>query len=160
LGHAEPVLSVSFSPDGRRIASTSGFTTSESGVLKVWDVGDGHEIFAATYPSATLERVTYSPDGRRLATAAWDGTVKLWDAEPGTETLTLRGPQGRVWGVNFSPKGDALVAAGLDGNIILWDAKPEEENRATAPKSRQEPMLPAPRDARQPKNATPGALID
>ncbi|MDR3637612.1 MAG: serine/threonine protein kinase [Isosphaeraceae bacterium] len=127
LGHTQPVLSVAFSPDGRRIASTAGFMTSDSGVVKVWDVASGREAVSFGH-SGMLERVTFSPDGLRLATAGWDGNVTLWDAASGAEVLSLPGHKGRVWGVNFAPLGDSLVSAGEDGTVMLWDARPEDPN--------------------------------
>ena len=35
--------------------------------------------------------ITFSPDGKRIATASQDQTIKIWDAEDGREVLTLRG---------------------------------------------------------------------
>jgi WD40 repeat protein len=33
--------------------------------------------------------VTFSPDGKRLASASWDQTVKVWDARPWTPELRV-----------------------------------------------------------------------
>jgi len=44
-GHTQPVLSVTFSPDGERLASASGdMTTFADGEVKVWDARTGREI--------------------------------------------------------------------------------------------------------------------
>jgi WD40 repeat protein len=34
--------------------------------------------------------VAYSPEGKRLASAALDSTVKVWDAQTGQELLTFQ----------------------------------------------------------------------
>ena len=73
--------------------------------------------------SGLIERVAFSPDGRRLATSGWDGIVRLIDVDTGHEVLALRGHSDRVWGVNFSPRGDAIVSASADGKVLLWNAK-------------------------------------
>src|SRR5450759_146264 len=42
-----------------------------------------------------LTSVAYSPDGRWIATAAWDGTARLWDAKTGKEVRRLVVPATR-----------------------------------------------------------------
>ena len=79
----------------------------------------GHESF--------VKSVSFSPDGKRLASASFDTTIKLWDARNGAEIRTLTGHRYPLTSVSFSPDGQRLVSAsGLNGNlgeIKLWDAQ-------------------------------------
>jgi hypothetical protein len=68
--------------------------------------------------------VTFSPDGKRIATAGNDQTIKIWNAEDGRELLTLRGHNHGVLGVTFSPDSYLLASGGIDTTARVWDATP------------------------------------
>ena len=74
-----------------------------------------------------MSGVTFSPDGRQIAAAGWDGGVKLWDSATGHEIFTLRGHTREVHGVAFSPSGRQLASASRDGTVKLWDARSGNE---------------------------------
>jgi WD40 repeat protein len=128
----DPVYSLAFSPDGKRVASGC-----LSGKVKVWDATSGEETLtlaghtpiARTY-FAMVESVAFSPDGKRLASASADGTVKVWDTTSGLETLTLKRPVRYVdfvLCVAFSPDGTRIASIHRDGSVRVWDAASGEE---------------------------------
>ncbi len=117
-------FSVSFSPDGRRMAAATWDQT-----IKLWDADSGTELRTFKGHTGEVRWVSFSPDGRRLASACNDETIKLWDADSGAELRTLKGHTANVLSVSFSPDGRRLASASDDRTIKLWDADSGAELR-------------------------------
>ena len=114
-GHADFVISVAFSPDGTRLASSSA-----DGTLKLWNVADGKIIRTLYGHAGWVVSVSFSPDGKLLASGGADKTIKLWNAADGSEIRTLYGHSGSVTGLSFSPDGSLLASGSLDKTMKLW----------------------------------------
>src|SRR5262249_30987878 len=122
--HAEPIFCVTFSPDGRHLA-----TASNDWTVNVW-AWDPARLGQKQEPERTLSvrllgfgsRVAFSPASRRLATGGPEHTVQIWDATTGQELQALREHTGDVFAVAFSPDGRWLASAGEDSTVRLWEA--------------------------------------
>ena len=68
-----------------------------------------------------MEDVSFSPDGKTLASGSWDYTVKLWDVASAKELKTLSGHSDSVWSVSFSPDGKTLASGSRDYTVKLWN---------------------------------------
>jgi WD40 repeat protein len=71
-----------------------------------------------------VRAIAYSPDGRTLASADFDGAVRLWDTRAGAALGgPLRGHEHEVWGLSFSPDGRVLASSSFDGTVRFWDVQ-------------------------------------
>ncbi len=77
-----------------------------------------------------INSVVFSPDDRRLVTAADDGLVVVWNLAGEIEHV-LRGHEGAVTMVRFSPDGRRLVSAAKDGEARIWDLENPAEGQPT-----------------------------
>ncbi len=65
---------VSWSPDGRYIASAHGNT------VHIWNTILGNRIYTYQGHALSVNAVAWSPDGTRVASASSDETVQIWQA--------------------------------------------------------------------------------
>jgi WD40 repeat protein len=75
----------------------------------------------------SVNAVSFSPDGKLLATGSVDNTVKLWDTTTGKEIQTLSGHTNSVNAVSFSPDGKRLATGSSDKTVKLWDTTTGKE---------------------------------
>ncbi len=75
-----------------------------------------------------MNAVSWSPDGKRIASASDDGTVQIWDAHTGSGIFTYKGHSsdpnnpGPVYGVAWSPDGRFIASASADKTVQVWYA--------------------------------------
>ncbi|MEA5610036.1 WD40 repeat domain-containing protein [Nodularia spumigena] len=119
-GHQGAVRSVSFSPDGKTIA-----TASFDGTARLWS-RDGQLLQEFTGHQGAVYSVSFSPDGKTIATASSDQTARLWSRD-GQLLQEFTGHQGVVNSVSFSPDGKTIATASDDRTARLWPVESLDE---------------------------------
>ncbi len=116
------IICSAISPDGKRMATSVEEDGSNRGVLKVWDAATGRVVWRSKGHEGSVWGLSYSPDGKRLASAGSDHKVRVWELEDGHEPLELVGHSDFVAGVAFNHDGSRIASASWDGKVNLWDA--------------------------------------
>jgi WD40 repeat protein len=119
-GHSDIVWGVTFSPDGKLLASGG-----RDKKVNIWRP-DGKLIQTFKAHDNSVTDVNFSPDGQFIASASTDKTAKIWrrtDVEGKFATrpeIILKGHQGDVYNVSFSPDNQLLATSSKDKTIKLW----------------------------------------
>ncbi|MBE9126586.1 MULTISPECIES: hypothetical protein [unclassified Coleofasciculus] len=111
--HGTSVLGVSFSPDGKRIASAG----ADNRII-LWNP-DGTVVRTLTDHRQPVTSVSFSPDSLTLASTSEDKTIKLWNRD-GLTCKTLKGHQDIVFSASFSPDGQLVASGSADKTVKLW----------------------------------------
>lgn len=122
----EWVRALAFSHDSKTLAACA----SDSIYLWDTDVTEVKTTFKA--PDTSFYALTFSPNGKLLASGCSDGSVRLWNATTQQEglggtigqylpTLKLKGHKEKVNKLVFSPDGKTLLSGSNDGTIRAWD---------------------------------------
>jgi WD40 repeat protein len=128
--HSSEVKCVSFSPDGKTLASGS-FKTMETdgmpwGEIIIWDLSKKEPIRKWHVYWGAVSTLAFSPTGKSLATGTQGGLIKLWDPKTGDLQCDLQPHSESVNCLRFSPDGKMIASGSADHTIKVWAREQEK----------------------------------
>lgn len=126
LVHSNLVTSLSFSPDGEWLA-----TSTMRGQVTIWEWRTAKVVRALktpTFDGIYFGDVAFSPTGRKLAIGQSNGRLWLMNAETGEGPWAVAGHGEPISALAFSPDG-SLLASGSgysESTIKVWNAETGE----------------------------------
>lgn len=123
-GHQNDVGSISWSPDGNSL-----MTSSYDGVAYLWNVRDLGDLnlWEVEEDFSEIDDVSWSPDDKYLLVSGSGENIHIWDIENRELALVLSGHGTAINEANWSPDGTRIVSADKDGRVIIWDSATGEE---------------------------------
>src|SRR5262249_17269744 len=116
LRHGGKVIAVTFSPDGKTLASGGWDNT-----VRLWDAADGHERAALAGHNDAVWCLAFTRDGGLLS-SDHGGKIYLWDLKTGKIAVRFEGHTGGVYKFALSPDGRTLYSGSFDRTVRAWDA--------------------------------------
>jgi WD40 repeat protein len=119
----ELILSLSFAPDGKTIASTG-----RDPIVRLWDVATGREASLQAGHRSGITLVVVSPVDGTVFTGSKDGTIRQWDPATGRELGVIADLPYEIDAFDIAPDGRTLLV-GEDGDLLLWSIAERREVR-------------------------------
>ncbi len=130
VGHSRPVSDLETKPNfqtqpdssdvpNKKNVAVQQVSDSASQDSQQWHLPEGAK---ARLGKGRINKIAYSPDGKRLAVASSIG-IWIYDAHSGKELDLLTENTDWVRSVAFNPNGNILASGSSDGTIHLWDAR-------------------------------------
>ncbi len=116
LRHGDEVTGVAYSPDGKRLISSS-----KDGTVKIWDLANGRELITYRQHHEPVRSVAIAPNGKFVVSAAGN-EVHVWNPENGKLIRKLTGHTKPVNCVVVRPDSKAIASGSDDETVRIWDA--------------------------------------
>lgn len=114
-GHTGPAIGVSWSADGKRIASCGN-----DGTVQVWEAKTGKMLWN-THLGRFVFAVAWSPDGKTVAGGTDDGSIALLNPANGHRLATYSHQTTFIEGLAWSPDSKLLAAGSQDNTVDVWN---------------------------------------
>ena len=122
--HLEVMGCLVFSPDGKILASAAtepGGRGDFSVVdIHLWDVLQKRELRCIPANQQYAASLSFSPDGKTIASTGAESAVLFWDVASGREAFPQPGHRSAIRALVISPADGTVFTGGSDGTIRQW----------------------------------------
>ena len=114
--------SLIFSPDGQFLVCGHG------GLISIWDVQNWQQVYLPLMGHENfVKHLTFSQDGKLLASADESGVIRLWDIKNRVILgVPLTGHNSKVTSLLFNADNTILFSSDVDGAIRIWDVQSQQ----------------------------------
>lgn len=119
--HAEGVLSLAFTPDGKRVVTSGADKT-----VKLWDLAEGKQLAVFAGPTDVVSSVAVTLDGKQLLAGGADAVLRAWPLPTAAQTAPVA--VGAQWELaapirclHLSQVGSRVAVGGEDHVVRVWD---------------------------------------
>ena len=124
IGLSPRINTVSFSPDGSKVAALGG-TPGERGELQIWDIASSSLDLSQMVTYDTLSGGSWSPDGSKIAFGATDNVVRAVDSTTGEQVLFQGAHEDWVRDTTFTPDSTHVISVARDMSCKLTEVATE-----------------------------------
>ncbi len=112
---------LSFSSDGRLLATNWAESFADEVTISIWDAGTGKPLRRFRVPQGHVDCLFLAPDGRKLLTMPREfSTLHVWDSVTGEPLLNWPAHTGPINALMFTPDGRQLVSSD-NKTLRLWE---------------------------------------
>ncbi|MFK7911357.1 MAG: protein kinase, partial [Akkermansiaceae bacterium] len=122
-GHNGSIPMVAWSPEGRLLASASGYS------IRLWDPDEAFSSRVLGEHLHSVERIAWSPDGNRIISSDEQHRIKIWPIYKQANLRTIKVSNQWVSDLCWNPEGTRLASATITGNVSIWDFESGEHLR-------------------------------
>jgi WD40 repeat protein len=140
IKHDKTVMTVTYSPNGKLLATGTSVGDESPAEIRFWDAGTGQQVGPIIAQPAPIALLAFSPDSQSVATslnekvlatgapsyALGKNAVVIRDVATGREVKTLKEHAtavGDLKAIAFSSNGSLFATAGYDRQVIVWDTR-------------------------------------
>jgi WD40 repeat protein len=129
-GHTEKINCLSYSPDGKFLASGSDAQSifSDSGKFEIiiWNVSDGKILTHLTGHKSPIKSISFDRSGKKLVSADTKGEIRIWSMDSLKQIKFIDGIEW-ISTVGFTPDSKFIIGEyTFDKKVNIWDSETGE----------------------------------